>query len=136
MRINKADDLSFLVLRIALGVVFVAHGAQKLFGAWGGAGMDAFTGTVGSLGFSPAVLWAWLAALAEGIGGALLILGVLPRINAAAIGCTMAAAIWKVYGASGFFMKNGGFEYQWLILGVCIAIIFSGGKKYSLFDRW
>ncbi len=128
-------DAAFLVLRIAVGAIFVAHGAQKLFGIFGGGGMDAFSGFVGSLGFAPAFLWAWAAALSEFVCGICLILGVLPRISAAMLSIVMLAAIAKVHAPNGFFAANGGFEFQMLILAACVSLILTGSGKLSVFNK-
>jgi len=129
-------SIALLILRIALGIIFIAHGSQKSFGAFGGPGIKGFSGMVQGLGLNPPVLWAWAAALSEFFGGLLLLAGVLPRIGAFLIACVMVVAIARVHWAKGFFIMQGGFEYPFLILMVCIALMITGAGEYSFFDRF
>ena len=132
---NNVTDIAILVLRIGLGVIFIAHGSQKCFGAFGGPGIQGVSAMVKGLGFSPPLLWAWALACSEFIGGLFVLFGVFPRIGAAVIGIAMAVAIAKVHGPKGFFLMQGGFEYPFLILMVCISIIISGAGRFSLFNK-
>ncbi|MGO4885156.1 MAG: DoxX family protein [Bryobacteraceae bacterium] len=126
------------ILRLALGVVFFAHGAQKVLGWWGGYG---FSGTMGFFEHSgiPAV-FAFLAIAAEFLGGIGLILGLLGRVAAFGIFCNMVVAIVKVHLANGFFMnwagqkKGEGFEYHLLVLAMAAAIMIMGSGAWSI-DR-
>ncbi len=133
---NSMADVAIFFVRVALGVIFLAHGMQKLFGAFGGSGIDGFSQMLKALGFATPIFWAWVVGLVEGVGGLFLLLGILPRVSAALIGIVMIVAIVKVHGPKGFFMMQGGFEYPFLILMACIAVLFSGGGKLSLFDRF
>lgn len=135
MNQSKARDIAIFILRLCLGVIFIAHGLQKVFGFFGGPGIEGFSKMVAGIGANPAIAWAWAAALVELIGGIFLILGILPRLSAAAIGVIMVVAIVAVHGPSGFFMSVGGFEYQLLILGVCLSIVLTGAGKISLFNK-
>ncbi len=136
MNMDNLTNIAILVLRIAVGVIFLAHGMQKLFGAFGGSGIEGFSGMLKGLGFAAPVFWSWVAAIAEGLGGLFLLLGVIPRISAALIAIVILVAIAKVHGPKGFFMMQGGFEYQFLILMTCIALMFTGGGKLSLFNKF
>jgi putative oxidoreductase len=129
-------DIAILLLRIALGVIFVAHGAQKLFGLFGGSGIEGLSAMMQGIGMKPAAFWAWVVALSEGVGGLLLLLGILPRVCSGLIAVIMVVAIAKVHGANGFFSQAGGFEYQFLILLVSIGITFSGAGKLSLYNKY
>ena len=133
---NSVVDAAILVLRIAIGVIFLAHGMQKLFGLFGGSGINGFAEMLKSLGFASPLFWARVAAAAEGLGGLFLLLGVVPRIGAGLIAIVMLVAIAKVHGPKGFFMMQGGFEYQFLILMTSLALILAGAGKFSLYDRW
>jgi putative oxidoreductase len=133
---GRFSDFTVLILRITIGVIFAAHGAQKLFGLFGGSGIEGFANMLGGLGFAPAIFWAWTAAIAEGIGGLFLIAGVLPRLSALAIGITMLVAVATIHGAKGLFASKGGFEYQLLILSVCVSIIMTGSGRFSLFNKF
>jgi putative oxidoreductase len=129
-------DWALLLVRAAVGIIFIAHGAQKLFGAFGGSGIEGTANMVKGLGFTPGLFWAWVVALVETLGGLFLLLGVLPRTSAGFIAIIMLVAIFKVHGANGFFMKNGGIEYQFLILINCVAIMLAGAGGFSLFNRF
>jgi putative oxidoreductase len=129
-------DYALLVLRFAAGIIFLAHGMQKLFGAFGGSGIKGFSDSLKGLGFSAPLFWAWVAALGEWLGGLFLLLGVIPRISAGVIAIIMIVAIIKVAGKKGFFMMDGGCEYQFFILMTCIALMLTGGGKFSLYDKW
>jgi putative oxidoreductase len=128
-------DTGILVVRIALGVIFIAHGMQKCFGAFGGPGIDGFSGSVKMLGFNPPLVWAWIAAGSELAGGLFTLFGVLPRMGAALIAMVMVVAITKVHGPKGFFLMQGGFEYAFLILMVCISLMITGAGRFSLLNK-
>ncbi len=132
---NNLIDISLLILRLAVGIIFVAHGLQKVFGMFGGSGIEGFSQTMKTLGFTPPVFWAWVAGLGELGGGIFLIIGILPRLSALVIAIIMFVAVVFVHGDGGYFASNGGFEYPLFILMVCIAITLSGGGKLSLFNK-
>jgi putative oxidoreductase len=123
-----------LPLRIALGAVFIAHGAQKVFGAWGGPGWAKFTAADAPFGFMrPAWLWMAAAALAELVGGALVLLGLFTRLGAFVLACTMLTAIVGVHWGA-FFMPRG-FEYAFALLGAAVALLIEGGGQASIDKR-
>src|SRR5437773_11705704 len=111
-------DLGLLALRLTLGAVFLAHGAQKSVGAFGGPGFAGATGFIGSIGFRPARLWTALAVGGELAAGLLFVLGLWTPLAGLLVLATMAVAIAKVHGPKGFFNQNGGYEYN---LGLIIA---------------
>ncbi len=123
-----------LPLRIALGVIFLGHGGQKLFGWFGGKGLLATAGYFeGKLGLSPGLLWALLAGLAE-LGGAVLVLpGLFTRVGALSIAIVMSVAIVKVHWGA-FFMPTG-IEFAFSLLCSAVALLIAGGGKFSL-DAW
>ena len=133
------DSTATAILRMALGLVFFAHGAQKLLGWFGGFGfagtMGYFTGTM----HIPVPL-AFLAIAAEFFGGLGLILGFLTRIAAFGIAVNMLVAIATVHGAFGFFMnwsgtqKGEGFEYHLLVLAITAFLMMRGAGAFSV-DR-
>jgi putative oxidoreductase len=137
---SNVNDFALFLLRLALGGVMWAHGAQKLLGLFGGAGTQAFVHHVAILGFPPAL--AWLVVAVEFLGGIALVLGVLSRLAALGIAAEMAVGVWRVHAANGFFMNwNGvagrgeGFEYS-LVLGVvALVILIAGPGGYSLYGR-
>src|SRR2546422_4767897 len=105
-------DLGLLALRVALGLVFLAHGTQKAFGAFGGPGFAGATGFIGSLGFRPARFWAALAVGGELAAGLLYLLGLLTPLASLLVLGTMAVAIAQVHGPKGVFVQNGGFRVK------------------------
>jgi putative oxidoreductase len=133
------DNTATAILRLVLGVVFFAHGAQKMLGWFGGYGfsgtMGFFTGTM----HIPAP-FAFLAIAAEFFGGLGLILGFLTRIAAFGIAVNMVVAIAMVHGAFGFFMnwsgsqKGEGFEYHLVVLAITAFLMLRGAGALSV-DR-
>lgn len=128
-----------LILRMTLGVVIFAHGAQKLFGWFGGNGFD------GTMGFFTNVMhlpWlvAFLVIIGESLGSIGLITGLLTRFTAASFIVIMAGAIVTVHWPQGFFMnwsgqqQGEGFEYHLLVIGMSAALVLTGGGAWSL-DR-
>ena len=95
------------VLRLVVGVTFVAHGAQKLFGVWGGGGLAGTAAYFDSLGLSPGYPLAVAVAVAESLGGALLMAGALTSTAAAALIVTSLGAVWNVHLTNGFVMNWG-----------------------------
>jgi putative oxidoreductase len=125
-------NLGLLALRVALGLVFLGHGAQKAFGAFGGPGFAGATGFIGSLGFRPARFWAGLAVGGELLAGALFVLGLFTPLAALLVLGTMAVAIAKVHGPKGFFAQNGGYEYNLVLIFAALALLLAGPGTYSL----
>jgi len=135
--VHTSNDFAVTILRLALGVVFSAHGAQKMLGWFGGYG---FSGTMGffthQMGI-PAV-FAFLAICAEFFGGLGLIVGFLGRIAAFGIMCNMIVAVMLVHAKNGFFMnwagnqKGEGFEYHVLAIAALLAIIIKGSGAFSV----
>ncbi len=126
-----------LILRVVLGSVIFAHGAQKLFGMWGGHGFSQ-TITDWEKFFNLPSFITISVILIESIGAILLIAGLFTRIMASLLGCVMLGAIIMLHAKVGFYMNwygtqmGEGFEYHILVLGMVIALIISGGGKYSL----
>ena len=125
-------DLGLLALRLVLGLVFLGHGAQKAFGAFGGPGLAGASGFMASLGFKPARFWAAAAAFGELLAGALMLVGLLVPVGAALIVATMVVAIAKVHGPKGFFSQNGGYEYNLVLLVAALTLAATGPGAYSL----
>jgi putative oxidoreductase len=121
-----------LPLRLALGVIFIAHGAQKVFGVWGGSGWSKFTsGDTPFFFMRPAWLWLSAAALAELIGGVLVLFGLLTRVGAFLLACVMLVAMFGVHWGT-FFMSNRGIEFTVALLGMSLALLIAGGGRASL----
>src|SRR5579859_6235945 len=107
-----AIDVGLLVLRIVLGVTFIAHGSQKLFGWFGGSGMKGTAGMMQHMNVAHPELLAWASALSEFVGGLLVLLGLLTPIGAVLILGSMIVAIVMVHGRNGFFNTNRGYEFN------------------------
>src|SRR5258708_14330008 len=130
MKKNSTVDLTaygIALLRVVLGVVFLAHGAQKLFVY----GHPAITGMLGQIGIPFPALSAWLIALTEFLGGAALLLGLFTRWAAAPIAFSMLVAILTVHLKAGFFAPKG-FEYPLTMLAANLALILTGAGPFTL----
>jgi putative oxidoreductase len=110
----------------------VAHGAQKLFGAFGGYGLEGTGQFMDSLGLSPGYLMALLAGAAEFFGGLALLLGLLVRPAAAVLALTMVVAIATVHLDKGLFMANNGYEFALALLAAAVSLVISGAGKASV----
>ncbi|PCJ37373.1 MAG: oxidoreductase [Cellvibrionales bacterium] len=132
--ISTASGLDTLPLRIGAGVIFTAHGAQKLFGWFGGYGLEGTAGWMDSIGLSPGLPMAMLAGSAEFFGGLLLVIGLLVRPTALVLAATMIVAIAAVHIENGLFMANNGYEFGLALLAVSVALLFRGAGSLSV-DR-
>jgi putative oxidoreductase len=128
---TDAKQWATIPLRIALGVIFLSHGGQKLFGWLGGKGLEGTAGFfAGKLGLNPGILWALLAGIAEFGGGLLVLLGLFTRLGALFISTVMLVAIFKVHWGA-FFMPTG-IEYTVSLFAAAVALLIAGGGKFSL----
>ena len=125
-----AEGLFFI--RAALGLLLFAHGAQKLFGWWGGHGLDGTGGFFHSLGHRPGRQMAALAGASEATGGALLFLGLLTPLGAAAVIGTMIVAAISVHADNGLWATNGGYELPLLYAVVAGGLAFTGPGSFSV----
>ncbi len=125
-----------LALRIPVGIIFVAHGAQKLFGAFGGYGLEGTGQWMASIGLAPGVPMALLAGSAEFFGGLALMLGLLVRPAAAALAFAMLVAIFAVHIDKGLFLANNGYEFGLALLAVAVALTISGAGRVSVDRAW
>ena len=122
------------VLRIFVGVIFAAHGSQKLFGWFGGGGLAGTAQWMESIGLAPGTLMAAMAGGTEFLGGLALIVGLLARPAALGLSFTLLVAIFSVHIHNGLFMANNGYEFALALLGGTVAVLFEGAGKLSL-DR-
>lgn len=125
-----------LALRIPVGIIFVAHGAQKLFGAFGGYGLEGTGQWMASIGLAPGLPMALLAGSAEFFGGLALLLGLLVRPAAAALAFAMLVAIFAVHIDQGLFLANNGYEFGLALLAVAVALLISGAGRASVDRAW
>ena len=131
--ITKTEQsLSQLPLRLIAGLIFSAHGAQKLFSWFGGYGLDGTGQWMESIGLTPGFLMALLAGSAEFFGGLLLIVGFLTRPTSFVLAVTMIVAIFSVHITSGLFISNNGYEFALSLLAITLALFIQGGGKYSI----
>jgi len=133
------QDLGPLCLRVAVGIIFIAHGSQKLFGLFGGGGLQATAQGFAQMGFQPGLFWATVAGCTEFFGGLGVLLGVATRLAALLLGIFMLVAMVKVHLPNGFFLNfmltpgvGHGIEYNVALLGACLALVLGGPGKYSL----
>ena len=121
---RREVDCALLVTRVIVGVIFAAHGAQKLFGTFGGTGLAATVEQMGSIGY--------LVVIGEFFGGLGLVVGVLCRFSAASLIMIMFGAIAMVHGKNGFFLSAGGFEYNLALIGLLAPILVAGPGKFAI----
>ena len=133
-RDRTAVDLSLLILRVVVGVIFMAHGSQKMFGMFGGPGLKA---VVEMFGGGPL---GYLVPIGEFFGGVGLVFGFLSRFSAASLIVIMAGAIAMVHSKNGFFLgkgpesllKDAGFEYNLALIGLLLPIFICGPGRFSI----
>lgn len=129
---KKIEPYGYPLIRAITGLVLMPHGAQKLFGWFGGYGLEG-TGQFfeGTLGMSPGFFWALVAGLVEFFGGLALLLGFLTRPAALAVAVFMGVAL-SIHLGNGFFWTNGGYEYPLLWGVVAFGIFLRGGDNLSI----
>ena len=120
------------VLRIFVGIIFAAHGSQKLFGWFGGGGLAGTAQWMESIGLAPGTLMALLSGGTEFFGGLALIIGLLARPAALGLSFTLLVAIFTVHISHGLFMANHGYEFALALLGGTLAVLIEGAGKASL----
>jgi putative oxidoreductase len=126
-------DYGILFLRVVVGSVFFAHGAQKLFGWWGGGGLRGTAGWLDSTGFRPPLVMAVMVALSES-SGALLVVGVATPLVALALAATMVVAVGTAHWKNGFWSGKGGYEFNLVLWSAAVAIAAIGPGRFSI-DR-
>ncbi|HYQ37543.1 MAG TPA: DoxX family protein [Pseudomonas sp.] len=120
------------VLRIVVGLTFMAHGSQKLFGLFGGYGLAGTGQWMESVGIAPGYWMALLAGSGEFFGGLALLLGLLVRPASVVTAVVSLVAMFSVHWAKGFFITNGGYEYALTLLVVSVALLIDGAGRLSL----
>jgi putative oxidoreductase len=121
-----------LALRIPAAIIFIAHGAQKLFGSFGGYGLEGTGQWMASIGLEPGYQLALLAGSAEFFGGIALLIGLLVRPAALMLSITMVVAIFSVHFANGLFLTGNGYEFALALLAISISLMFSGSGRLGL----
>lgn len=123
-RDRGAVELALLIVRVIAGIIFAAHGAQKLFGAFDGPGLAQTVKMMGTLGY--------FVAIGEFFGGLGLIVGFLTRFSAASLILIMLGAIALVHGKNGFFQSAQGFEYNLALIGLLAPTLIAGPGTWTL----
>ncbi|MDC3212418.1 DoxX family protein [Pseudoalteromonas distincta] len=121
-----------LILRVPVGLILAAHGAQKLFAWFGGYGLEGTGQWMASIGLEPGYWLAMMAGSAEFFGGIALAIGLLTRPAAVVAGFTMLIAIFSVHISNGLFMANNGYEYALTLLVVTTVLAIQGAGSFSL----
>ena len=124
---RTAVDTALLIVRVIAGIIFAAHGAQKLFGAFGGPGLSGVVGMMGPIGY--------LVTIGEFFGGLGLVVGFLTRFSAASLIVVMIGAVAMVHFKNGFFLQNGGFEYNLALIGLLAPILIAGPGRFTIGRR-
>ena len=125
-------NIGLLLIRLVVGGLFVGHGTQKLFGWFGGNGLEGTGGWLASLGYGPGRRMAMVAGVTETGGGLLLILGLLTPLGSAAIIGMMVAATLSVHIDRGLWNSNGGYELPLVFAVAALAMAFAGPGSFSL----
>jgi len=129
----RLAPLSYPLIRFCAGLFLMPHGAQKLFGWFGGGGLSGTAGFFSqNLGLEPGMFWAVLVGGTEFFGGLFLAIGLLTRPAALAIAILMAVAVFLVHLGNGFFWNAGGYEYPLLWGLIALAIAMRGGGRMSV----
>src|SRR5262245_43830218 len=123
-------EIGLLALRVIVGLLFAGHGAQKLFGAFGGHGLEGTAAGFDSMGLRPGRVHAFAGGAAELAGGLLLALGLLTPIAAAALIAVMTAAIVTVHLRNGLWNTNSGYEYNLVMIAVAFALAGVGAGEW------
>jgi len=121
---RPAVNLSLLIIRVIVGVIFAAHGAQKLFGAFDGPGLTKIVEMMGPIGY--------LVTIGEFFGGLGLVFGFLTRFSAASLIVIMIGAIVQVHGKNGFFSSAGGYEYNLALIGLLAPVLIAGPGRHAV----
>ena len=129
---RSTAGFSTLALRVPVGIIFMAHGAQKLFGWFGGYGLEGTGQWMASIGMEPGVLMAFMAGSAELFGGLLILLGLLTRPAAVVLAFTMVIAIASVHISNGLFMANNGYEFALALLAITVSLAISGSGRVGI----
>ncbi|GEN33527.1 MULTISPECIES: DoxX family protein [Aneurinibacillus] len=126
-------DAGILLIRLVIGLTFMGHGAQKLFGWFGGYGLKGTGGWLESIGVRPGVWMAFLAGAGELVGGALFAAGILTSVGAALIVIIMLVATFTVHAKNGYWATANGFEYNLVLIAIAIGVALIGPGSYTLF---
>lgn len=133
--LSSRGGYGLTVLRVVVGLTFMAHGSQKLFGWFGGYGLAGVGQWMESIGLTPGYLMALLAGSGEFFGGLALVVGLLVRPAAVVLAVVSLVAMFSVHWVNGFFITNNGYEYALALLTANVALLIDGAGKLSLDNR-
>jgi putative oxidoreductase len=129
--LDRYRDYGPLCLRVALGLVMMGHGSQKLFGAFGGGGLSGTAGFFEQIGLAPGLFWATVAAVVETFGGLFVFIGLLTRVSSVLIAITMFVAMVLVHLPNGFFLQDRGIEFTLVLFSMATALALTGPGALS-----
>ncbi|QYJ79829.1 DoxX family protein [Shewanella acanthi] len=130
--LTSAPSFAPLLLRLPIGIILMAHGSQKLFGWFGGYGLEGTGQWMASIGLTPGYLMALMAGSSEFFGGLLLIIGLLTRLSSVVLSFTMVIAILSVHIGNGLFLSNNGYEFGLALLAATASLVFSGAGRLAV----
>lgn len=130
------NDSASLILRLGLGIMFLAHGLQLAFGLFGGPGVLGFSKMLENINIVPALFFSYLAGYSCLIGGLCLIVGFCTRLAIIPLMVFMLVAMFKVHLEKGFYLANGGFEYTFVVIFSLIALFLLGSGQYGITKKF
>ena len=130
------EDWGILIIRVIIGLLFIGHGAQKLFGWFGGYGLKGTGGWLESIGMKPGIAMALAAGLSEVAGGLMFALGLWMPGAALLIAATMLVSLVKVHGTNGLWVTQNGYEYNLVLIAIAVGGALIGAGEYSLDAVW
>ncbi len=125
-----------LPLRFGLGSIFLYHGLQRAFGYFGGSGLEEFAELIAEIGFSPAMTWAYIGAYTALVGGICLIVGLFTRLSAMVLFVLIMVVAAKIHMPNGFFLANGGYEYDFIIACACLSLAILGPGRMCISEKF
>ena len=124
-------SIGLLLLRVPIGIIFMAHGAQKLFGWFGGDGLEGVIAQMASLNIEPALFFALVVTCTELFGGLMLVVGFITRLAALGLAIDMIVAIIKVHFPHGL-LEPGGYQFPLALVAACVALLFTGPGSLAI----
>ncbi|PEP61942.1 DoxX family protein [Bacillus pseudomycoides] len=125
-------NIGLLLIRLVIGITFMGHGTQKLFGWFGGHGLKGTGGWMESIGLRPGVFMAFMAGTTELLGGFLFAAGIFTWVGSLFIVGTMLVAIFTVHGKNGYWVTQNGFEYNMILIAIAVGVALTGPGAYVL----
>ena len=126
------EDAGLLIVRLIVGGLFLAHGAQKLFSWFGGAGLSGTAGWFEAIDIKPGFFMALMVGIIEFVGGLLLAIGLFASFAAVLLAVTMICAIVKVHWQNGLWNTDNGYEYNLVLFAILAAVFLTGAGKYAV----